>query len=98
MQLLLKISPCSQIKTTELLGFFSLSCSQRIKSENNGRCQLPASLCKLGSFGSESCRTAFFPPASVGLRLCTLQLTREENQQDYSSILKTHGDSCKLGI
>lgn len=80
--------------------FFSLSYAPE---ESNLRVMevagwLPASLCTLGSSASESCRTALIPPASVGLKLCTLQLTKDESQLDYSSILKTHSDSCKLGI
>lgn len=80
--------------------FFSLSYAPE---ESNLRVMevagwLPASLCTSGSSASESCRTALIPPASVGLKLCTLQLTRDESQLDYSSILKTHSDSCKLGI
>lgn len=83
-----------------LFFFFSLSYAPE---ESNLRVMevagwLPASLCTLGSSASESCRTALIPPASVGLKLCTLQLTKDESQLDYSSILKTHSDSCKLGI
>lgn len=83
-----------------LFFFFSLSYAPE---ESNLRVMevagwLPASLCTLGSSASESCRTALILPASVELKLCTLQLTKDESQLDYSSILKTHSDSCKLGI